>query len=129
MVQTIEFSRGCVPIDTSMGSDAADYFVAYLTQERIRQFSEADNASAMNVPAGLIDRYVLNAMRLASIEAMEDGRFYGEIPGVTGVWADGASESEVCSELDAALRAWLELKIKHNDGDIPRIAEIDLNVL
>jgi len=83
----------------------------------------------MDSPKALLDRYVLNAVRVASVELIEDGSYFAEIPGVPGVWADGNSESAVCRELDAALRAWLDLKIKHEDHDIPVIAGIDLNVL
>jgi len=129
MVQTIGYSGRCAPVDTSGAPDTSEYIVGYLMQERVRQFSEADRTHAMTSPTSLIDRYVLNAVRRASVEPMEDGYFFAEIPGIAGVWADGASESAACRELDAALRAWLELKIKHADRDIPEVAGINLNIL
>lgn len=124
MVQTMAFS---LHRDSSI-QNAADYIAEYIKQQWIRAFSEADKAGG-TLPTGLIDRYVLNAMLRASLEQMEDGRYFAEVPGLQGVWADGDSEQAAYNELHETLQAWLKLKIDHADRDIPKIAEIDLNVI
>ncbi|MDP2183794.1 MAG: type II toxin-antitoxin system HicB family antitoxin [Actinomycetota bacterium] len=129
MAQTVGFSGRSFPVPTDESSGLTDDMALYLTRQTLREFSKADRGHPTAMPTGLIDRYVLNAVRLADVEAMEDGRFYAEIPGIQGVWADGDSVAEVCEELDAALRTWLDLKIKNQDRDIPKVSEIDLNVL
>jgi len=41
--------------------------------------------------------YIQNAMRMAKYEILEDGQFYGELPGFQGVWAQ-AEDLETCRE-------------------------------
>ncbi len=41
--------------------------------------------------------YIHSAMRLAKYEILEDGQYYGEIPGFNGVWAQ-ADNLEACRE-------------------------------
>jgi predicted RNase H-like HicB family nuclease len=56
--------------------------------------------------------YIQNAMRLAKYEILEDGQYYGEIPGFKGVWAQ-AENLETCrDELQSALEDWLFLGLR-----------------
>lgn len=56
--------------------------------------------------------YIQNAMRLAKYEILEDGQYYGEIPGFQGIWAQ-ANNLEVCREdLQSALEDWLTLGLR-----------------
>ena len=56
--------------------------------------------------------YIQNAMRLAKYEILEDGGYYGEIPGFQGVWAQ-ARDLETCrDELQSGLRDWLVLGLQ-----------------
>jgi predicted RNase H-like HicB family nuclease len=69
--------------------------------------------------------YIQQAMRLAKYEILEDGKYYGEIPGFQGVWAQ-ADNLEACrEELQSALEDWLVLGLRmgHN---LPTVAGIQL---
>ena len=56
--------------------------------------------------------YIHNAMRLAKYEILEDGNYYGEIPGFDGVWAQ-ADNLEACrDELQSVLEDWLILGLR-----------------
>ena len=69
--------------------------------------------------------YIQNAMRLAKYEILEDGGYYGEIPGFEGVWAQ-ADTLEACrDELQSALENWLVLGL-HMGHDLPVVAGIHL---
>jgi len=69
--------------------------------------------------------YIQNAMRLAKYEILEDGSYYGEIPGFDGVWAQ-AEQLELCrDELQSALEDWLILGLRMGHK-LPVVAGIHL---
>ena len=69
--------------------------------------------------------YIHSAMRLAKYEILEDGHYYGEIPGFQGVWAQ-ADDLETCrEELQSALEDWLVLGLRMGHK-LPAVAGIQL---
>jgi predicted RNase H-like HicB family nuclease len=56
--------------------------------------------------------YIQNAMRLAKYEILEDGKFYGEIPGFEGVWAQSGNLGTCHEELQSALEDLLVLGLR-----------------
>ncbi|MEX0784084.1 MAG: type II toxin-antitoxin system HicB family antitoxin [Dehalococcoidia bacterium] len=58
----------------------------------------------------MLTEYLDAAMRKAHYE-MEDGEFFGEIPGLQGVLANGDSLEECREELRSVLEDWLLLGI------------------
>jgi predicted RNase H-like HicB family nuclease len=56
--------------------------------------------------------YIQNAMRLAKYEILEDGQYYGEIPGFQGVWAQAENLETCWDELQSALEDWLNLGLR-----------------
>ena len=74
----------------------------------------------------MLTRYIQEAMRKAQYKILEDRKYFGEIPGLDGVWA-GERTLDRCREvLQEVLEEWLVLKIRDHDP-IPRIGRIDLN--
>lgn len=73
----------------------------------------------------MLTDYIRQAMRQAHYEIMESGRYWGEIPGLQGVWAEGQSLEECRETLQEVLEDWLivGLRLGH---PIPAIAGIDL---
>jgi predicted RNase H-like HicB family nuclease len=75
----------------------------------------------------MLQAYLAKAMESAQYEIMEDGTFYGEIPPLRGVWAQGKTLEECRHELLEVAEFWLLLKIR--DGDtLPVLGGIDLNI-
>ncbi len=73
----------------------------------------------------MLINYIQSAMGLANYEILEDGQYYGEIPGFQGVWAQ-AKNLEACrEELQSALEDWLVLGL-HMGHKIPVVAGIQL---
>ena len=68
-----------------------------------------------------------NAMEQAVYEIVEDERTYwGEIPGLQGVWARHATLEGCRRELREALSDWIALRLRLG-LPIPIVAGIDLN--
>jgi predicted RNase H-like HicB family nuclease len=77
----------------------------------------------------MLASYIDQAMELATYEIIEDERTYwGEIPGLQGVWATHQTLEGCRRELREALSDWLALRLRLG-LNIPAIAGIDLNQL
>lgn len=75
----------------------------------------------------MITQYVRAAMSRARYEQLEDGSWYGEIPGFQGVYANTDTREECARELQEVLEEWLVLSL---DGHlpIPVVEGIDISV-
>ena len=65
---------------------------------------------------GMLTEFITKQLKKAQYKLLKDGTYYGEIPGVRGVWAS-ASRLEVCrEELREVLEDWLLLKVKNSEA-------------
>lgn len=72
----------------------------------------------------MLTSYIRAAMRQARYEIVEDdGSFYGEIPAISGVWANAGTLEACREELESVLEGWLLLSV----ADHSMIPEIDGN--
>jgi predicted RNase H-like HicB family nuclease len=77
----------------------------------------------------MLANYIDQAMELAVYEIIEDdGTYWGEIPGLQGIWACHQSLEGCRRELREALSDWLALRLRLG-LIIPVIADINLNEL
>ena len=74
----------------------------------------------------MITAYINEAMRRAKYKILDDDTFFGEVPGLQGVWADADTLEECRQELQEVLEDWLILKLRDNDNDIPVLGGISL---
>ena len=73
----------------------------------------------------MLTRYIQEAMKRARFKLLPNGTYYGQIPGLTGVWANESTLDKCREVLQEVLEEWLVLKIR--DGDpIPRIGRVGL---
>jgi len=71
--------------------------------------------------------YLDKAMEMAKYEIIEDEKTYwGEIPGLQGVWARHATLEGCRRELREVMSDWIALRLRLNLF-IPVVAGIDLN--
>jgi len=56
--------------------------------------------------------YLRAAMRRAKYEILEDGAFYGEIPGFQGVFANADNLEDCRQQLQEVLEEWLVLGLR-----------------
>jgi predicted RNase H-like HicB family nuclease len=71
-------------------------------------------------------KYVEAAMSKANYEIMEDGEFFGEIPGFQGVFGSGSSLTACQDQLRSVLEGWLILGLWDNDPDLPVVDRMSL---
>lgn len=73
----------------------------------------------------MITEYIQSALRQAHYE-LEEGVYYGEIPGFAGIVASGDSLEACREQLIDVLEGWLIVGIRHGHP-LPVINSIDLN--
>jgi predicted RNase H-like HicB family nuclease len=75
----------------------------------------------------MLAKYLDEAMEQAVYEIIEgEGNYWGEIPGLQGVWARHATLEGCRRELREALSDWIALRLRLG-LEIPHVAGIDLN--
>jgi predicted RNase H-like HicB family nuclease len=77
----------------------------------------------------MLASYIDQAMEIAVYEIIEDdGSYWGEIPGLQGVWTQDTTLEGCRRELREALSDWIALRLRLH-LPIPVLAGIDLNQL
>jgi predicted RNase H-like HicB family nuclease len=75
----------------------------------------------------MLSRYIHEAMKRARYKALPDSTYFGQIPGITGVWANERTLDKCQEVLQEVLEEWLVLKIRDHDT-IPRMGRVSLPV-
>ena len=76
----------------------------------------------------VLNQYITAALRRAHYELLDNGEgFYGSIPELTGVWAQGQTLEECREELNSALEDWLLFSLAGQHA-IPIMDGIDLAI-
>lgn len=73
----------------------------------------------------MLTAYINAAMARARYKLIDDGTYFGETPGLHGVWANAKALETCRQELQEVLEDWLIVKLRDGD-DIPRIGRIQL---
>ena len=78
----------------------------------------------------MLIEYIQAAMKRANYEMLADNEgFVGRIPGFRGVIGQGRTLEGCREDLSGALQAWLVLKLRHGDGDLPVVDGIRLGIV
>ncbi len=64
----------------------------------------------------MLSEYIYKKLNQARYKILDDKSYYGEIPGLQGVWASEKTLEECRESLREILEEWLILKLK--DGDM-----------
>lgn len=75
----------------------------------------------------MLMEYVHKALEKAQYKSLDDGTWFAEIPGFTGVWANKSNVEECRQELVEVLEEWLILKIRDRDT-IPTINGVGIEI-
>ena len=76
----------------------------------------------------MLINYINAAIRLAKYEILEDGSYYGEIPGFQGVYANAATLGECCDQLQEILEEWIVLGLRLGH-ELPIVENINLTAV
>jgi predicted RNase H-like HicB family nuclease len=60
----------------------------------------------------MLTKYIQAAMRQAQYEILTDHTFYGEIPGLNGVYANAAKLEDCREQLQEVLEGWIVLGLR-----------------
>jgi predicted RNase H-like HicB family nuclease len=83
----------------------------------------------MMATTGILTGYIRAAMKRATYEIVEDdSSYWGEIPGVEGVWANEKTLEECREELQSVLESWILVSLV-NDFPIPSLDGIELTAV
>ena len=75
----------------------------------------------------MLTEYIKASLKRADYKKLKDGSWYAEIPGFTGVWANGESVEECRNELQEVLEDWILFRI-HKNLSLPVIDGTELTI-
>lgn len=60
----------------------------------------------------MLTEYIINRLKIAKYKILKDGSYFGEIPGLPGVWANAKTLEGCRTELRDVLEDWLILQLR-----------------
>lgn len=63
----------------------------------------------------MLSRFIDKKLKVARYKFLEDGSFFGEIPGLRGVWSNAKTKKVCQKELREVLEEWILLKIRDHE--------------
>ena len=64
----------------------------------------------------MLSEYISEKLKRARYKLLEDRTYFGEIPGLRGVWANAKNLEECREELREVLEDWILLKIRSRES-------------
>jgi predicted RNase H-like HicB family nuclease len=63
----------------------------------------------------MLSEYIEKKLKRARYKLLKDGSYFGEIPGLKGVWANAKNLEDCRKELKEVLEDWLLLKVRFGE--------------
>ena len=63
----------------------------------------------------MLGEYIEKKLKTARYKILKDGSYFGEIPGLKGVWANARNLEDCRKELQEVLEDWLLLKVRFGE--------------
>ena len=60
----------------------------------------------------MLNEFITKKLKNAKYKILEDGSYFGEIPGLSGIWANANNLEKCRQELKEVLEDWLLLKVR-----------------
>ena len=75
----------------------------------------------------MLTEYIDEALRRARYELIEDkeSSYYGEVPGLPGVWASGRTLEGCRRELKEVVEGWILVSVRRSIG-LPRLGSVEI---
>jgi len=64
----------------------------------------------------MLSEYVTKKLQQARYKLLKDGSYFGDIPGLKGVWANAKNLEDCRGELQEILEDWLILKVRDREA-------------
>lgn len=75
----------------------------------------------------MLTRYLRAALHRATYRVLDDGSFFGEIPGFDGVWANAGALESCREELEEVLEEWILFRVSRQ-LPLPTVDNIELKI-
>ncbi|MBU4347528.1 type II toxin-antitoxin system HicB family antitoxin [Patescibacteria group bacterium] len=75
----------------------------------------------------MLTEYISQKLNNAKYKILDDGSYFGEVPGLHGVWASEKTLEKCRETLREVLEEWLILKLRDKD-EIPGFPKINCEV-
>jgi len=72
----------------------------------------------------MLSEYIAKKLKAARYKLLKDKSYFGEIPGLRGVWANAKNLEDCRKELQEVLEDWLLLKVRARE----RVPGFDIKV-
>lgn len=69
----------------------------------------------------MLSSYIGRKLKGARYKILKDGTYFGEIPGLRGVWANARNLEDCRKELESALGDWILFTLK-DGGSLPGLS-------
>lgn len=63
----------------------------------------------------MLSEYIAKKLKEAIYEILKDGTYFGEIPGLKGVWANARNLEDCRKELQEVVEDWILLKVMDHE--------------
>lgn len=63
----------------------------------------------------MLTEFINRKLKIAQYKILKNGDYFGEIPGLKGVWASAKNLEDCRKELQEILEDWLLLKVREKD--------------
>lgn len=64
----------------------------------------------------MLTEFINQKLKRAKYKLLKDGAYFGEIPGLNGVWASAKNLEDCRKELQEVLEDWMILKVRTGDN-------------
>ncbi len=64
----------------------------------------------------MLTEFIIKKLKIAKYKLLADGSYFGEIPGIRGVWANARTLEACRDELREVLEDWLLLKVRNKES-------------
>ncbi|OFW00474.1 MAG: antitoxin HicB [Acidobacteria bacterium RIFCSPLOWO2_12_FULL_59_11] len=63
----------------------------------------------------MLSEYIAKRLAQAKYKILKDGSYFGEIPGLKGVWANAGTLEDCRKQLQEVLEEWILLKVRDKE--------------
>lgn len=71
----------------------------------------------------MLSKFIDRKLRIAKYKLLEDGSYFGEIPGLRGVWSNAKTKKASEEELREVLEEWVLLRVRDHE----RVPGLEIN--
>jgi predicted RNase H-like HicB family nuclease len=85
------------------------------------------SADRLRLEVEVLTRYLRAALHRATYRVLDDGSFFGEIPGFDGVWANAGALESCREELEEVLEEWILFRVSRQ-LPLPTVDNLELKI-